>query len=97
VRCHGCEREHALSAGERVGFRDACEACGADLHVCRNCRFHDPSAYNECREPNAERVADRDRANRCDYFAAAEGTGGAATGGSAGDARSRLAALFKKP
>ena len=94
MRCHGCGREHALAAGERVGFRDACDGCGADLHACLNCRFHDPSAYNECREPNAERVADRDRANRCDYYAPADGPRAAGSGAS--DARSRLEGLFKK-
>ena len=36
--------------------------------MCLNCRFHDPNAYNECRESSAERVRERDRANRCEYF-----------------------------
>lgn len=76
-----------------MGFRDCC-ACGADLHVCRNCSHHDPAAYNECREPNAERVGDRDRANRCDYFVAREGT---AKGGSSPlNPRDALENLFKK-
>jgi hypothetical protein len=94
VRCHGCGAERELAAGERIGFREACDGCGLDLHACRNCRFHDPSAYNECREPNAERVGERERANRCDYFAPGEG-GGAA--GAAGSDRAKLDALFKKP
>ncbi len=82
-----------LAAGERVGFRDACESCRADLHVCRNCRHHDPAAYNECREPNAERVGDRDRANRCDYFSPGEG----ATGSSPADrSKAQIDALFRK-
>ena len=84
-------------ASERIGFRETCEGCDADLHVCLNCRFHDPAAYNECREPNAERVADRDRANRCDYFAAAGGEAGAPADDSAAAAKSRLDDLFKKP
>ena len=58
-----------------------------------NCRFHDPSAYNECREPNAERVSDRDRANRCEYFVPGTGAGGEKDDGAA---RSELDALFKK-
>jgi hypothetical protein len=57
-----------IASGERVGFRDACPGCGADLHVCRACAHHDPGAYNGCREPGAERVADPDRANRCEWF-----------------------------
>jgi len=103
VRCHGCDAEIELAAGERVGFRDTCDACGRDLHVCLNCTFHDPSAYNECREPNAERVADRDRANRCDYFSPGAQRGAAARDPRAAArdpraaARDRLDALFKKP
>ncbi len=93
MRCWSCGTAHELAAGERVGFRDTCRGCGADLHACRACEFHDPAAYNECREPNAERVADRERANRCDCFSPADRAPGAAAGSSA---RSKLDALFKR-
>lgn len=93
MRCFSCGRQIALAAGERVGFRDACDACRADLHVCRNCRHHDPAAYNECREPNAERVGERERANRCDYFSPGD-TAGKTAGGGAGT--NPLDALFRK-
>lgn len=95
MRCFACDTEVPLAASERIGFRDTCEQCDADLHACRNCAHHDPSAYNECRESSAERVRDRDRANRCDYFTPGEGGGGtveAARQGAKGD----LDALFKK-
>jgi hypothetical protein len=95
VQCFACGAGIRLASGERVGFRDSCEACRADLHVCRNCRHHDPAAYNECREPSAERVSDRERANRCDYFAPAEGPASAGDP-SRGDTRNALDALFKK-
>ncbi len=91
MRCFACGKSFELAAGERVGFRDACEACQADLHVCRNCKLHDPAAYNECREPNAERVGDRDRANRCDYFTPGEGVAGPGAANKA-----QLDALFRK-
>jgi len=68
MQCHACQTRIPLASGDSVGFRDVCDRCRADLHVCLNCTHSDPSAYNECREPNAERVLDRDRANRCDYF-----------------------------
>jgi len=93
MRCFSCGRQVALAAGERVGFRDACDGCRADLHVCRNCRHHDPSAYNECREPNAERVGERERANRCDYFAPGDAAGKPPGGGAGGNP---LDALFRK-
>ena len=85
----------ALASGERVGFRDSCESCESDLHVCRNCAHHDPSAYNECRETNAERVSERERANLCDYFAAGDAEGGALAK-QRDQARSDLGSLFKK-
>lgn len=96
MQCFACGATVELATGERVGFRDTCSACAADLHCCRNCAHHDPAAYNECREPNAERVSDRERANRCDYFAPAAGAGGGARSGAADQSRSALEALFQK-
>jgi hypothetical protein len=45
-----------------------CKACNADLHVCRMCRFYDTTVNNSCREPVAEKVTDKKRANFCGYF-----------------------------
>jgi len=95
MRCFSCNSASELVAGERVGFREACDDCGADLHVCLNCTLHDPGAHNECREPNTERVADRERANRCEYFTPSDRGGGEAAR-AADDAKSRLEGLFKK-
>jgi len=95
VDCFACGRGIELASGQRVGFRDTCPACDADLHVCCNCQHHDPSAYNECRESSAERVSSRERANRCDYFRPGEG-GGEAGGDAKPDPRSALDGLFKR-
>lgn len=94
MHCAACGTAIDLASGERVGFRDECPACRADLHSCRHCTHHDPGAYNECREPGAERVADRERANRCDWFAPARDAGPAADPKPA--ARAALDALFGK-
>lgn len=67
MTCVGCGAD--LGATLRVGRRDTCPRCGVDLHSCRQCRFYDSRAYNECREPQAERVLDKSRSNFCDYFA----------------------------
>jgi len=32
------------------------------------CKFFDPKSYNECRESQADRVPDKEKANFCDYF-----------------------------
>lgn len=95
VRCHACADEITLGSAERVGFRDSCHRCGADLHSCCNCAHRDPTAYNECRESSAERVLDKDRANRCDYFV--PGEGGVGEGAAAREqTRSELEKLFRK-
>ncbi|MCB9725272.1 MAG: hypothetical protein H6748_14570 [Spirochaetaceae bacterium] len=73
MQCHACQSEIPLATGESVGFRDACDRCRADLHVCLCCAHHDPASYNECREPGADRVLDKDRANRCEWFRPASG------------------------
>jgi hypothetical protein len=91
MRCRSCNAAIDLAAGERVGFRDCCHSCGADLHICLNCEFHDPTAYNECRESSAERVGDPERANRCEWFRPGDQAGGDGKAGLAD-----LEALFKK-
>ena len=94
MNCAACNCEIAVAPGERIGFRDTCEGCDADLHSCVNCAHYDPGAYNDCRESSAEYVADRDRANRCDWFQ----PGGRAGGDGSEHARALgdLDALFKK-
>jgi hypothetical protein len=51
-----------------LGRAAECLACGAPLHVCRLCEFYEPRAANACREPIAEPVMDKERANFCGYF-----------------------------
>lgn len=53
---------------DKIHFRDTCEACSADLHVCKNCRFWCPGKPNECLVPGTEWVADREKANYCEEF-----------------------------
>jgi hypothetical protein len=93
MKCFVCNVGVELAADGRVGFRDCCEGCGADLHICKNCRFYDETAYNECSESSAERVTDSERANRCDWFSASEEAGGKKLGSNALD---DLDGLFKK-
>lgn len=76
-----------------VGFRDECPKCRADVHCCRNCAHHDPKIYNECKEPQADVVKERDRANFCDFFTPGSGKGGV---DKTQDLLSAAEALFKK-
>jgi hypothetical protein len=47
---------------------EECRECHAELHVCRMCEFYDTTIAKHCREPIAEEVKDKVRANFCDYF-----------------------------
>ena len=71
---------------------EVCTACNADLHVCKQCRFYNPRVSDGCDEPIAGGVANKERANFCDYFIAVSPAGGAA--GDNARARADLDALF---
>ena len=75
--------------------RDAqCTACESDLHVCLMCQFYDKKKYNQCREPIAEQVRDKDKSNFCDYFKPAEGAFDEAQQARSDQVKSKLDDLF---
>jgi hypothetical protein len=95
VVCQACSTVVELE--DPIGRSTRCARCGADLRCCLNCRFYDLSSYNECAEPSAERILEKDRANFCDYFspsAAVRSAGVAAEKKS--DGLSELEKLFRK-
>jgi len=94
--CHACLKE--LEITSPVGRRSVCDFCGADLHCCLNCVFYQRGAYNDCKEPQAERVIEKSRSNFCDYFVFGDSVigGKEKASGNIGDAKSKLASLFKK-
>jgi len=77
--CYNCS---APIEDNNLGRQDSCEKCGRDTHVCKNCDHYDPSVHNECRENQAMRVVEKEKANFCDWFRAQ-------TGRSGGDSQSR--------
>jgi hypothetical protein len=91
LTCFQCGKVTAVSG--IVGRRDDCPQCRADLHVCKNCEFYDAKSYNECKEPQADRVVEKERANFCDHFAL---RAGGAQKDKAADLRAAAEALFKK-
>jgi hypothetical protein len=95
IHCHACGRRHTFDGP--IPREAVCDACASALKCCLTCRFHDPSAYNECSEPSAERVLDKDRSNFCDYHSPREqGTAGSRNDGAGDGARSELERLFGK-
>ena len=63
--CWACGQKLSAAMYQREG---ECLQCRKQTHVCRNCRFYEPGRPNDCQEPIAEPVRDKDRANFCDYF-----------------------------
>jgi hypothetical protein len=92
--CHACKK--ALDLGREVGRRDDCPFCHADLHCCLNCRFYDRAAPKQCREPQADLVREKDKANFCDYFVFLEKAGAFPAGTKNHETRKALDDLFKK-
>jgi hypothetical protein len=91
--CARCGRDTGVDAPTR---RDTCPGCDADLRACVQCTFYAPDHYNNCREPQAERVLDPERANYCDYFSPSRGAdAGTDADTSKDDVKAKLDALFR--
>ncbi len=72
-----------------------CAKCRMALKCCKNCRHFDPSSHNQCREPAAEWVRDKELSNFCEFFDMME-TAERPRGVQADDARKRFDSIFKK-
>lgn len=94
MNCFHCNREVKITG--RVARLDSCPQCYRDLKVCRNCNFYDQVAPQQCREPQAELVRDKEKANYCDFFTPNNRSNSANTQSKADDARSAFDNLFKK-
>ncbi len=75
---------------------DECPKCRAELHVCRMCVDYDTRVAKHCREPTAEEVSDKTRANFCDHFKPRPGAYIPPNTAAVDKARSELERLFGK-
>ena len=73
---------------------EQCKSCGADLHVCLQCRHYAPRYTNRCDHDLADPPREGDLANFCDYFIPKSGAHVPQDRAAAGAARSQLDALF---
>lgn len=76
LNCYSCNKPLELEAGSKIGRQEACPHCYASLHCCKMCHFYDKTAYNECKEPTADRIVDKEKANFCDHFKVGSGGDG---------------------
>jgi hypothetical protein len=95
MTCWKCGENVELTPGTRVGARDACPRCDSDLHSCRNCRHYDPAKHNQCAEPQAEWVRDKEASNYCDYFSPGTSSRTARGSSTTEDAKKKFDSLFK--
>ena len=65
--CWSC-RGKVINVKRNVSRSDLCPTCGKSLRCCKNCELHKVGLYNDCREPKAERVGDKEKSNFCEYF-----------------------------
>ena len=91
--CHRCGTPFAASG--KPSRQDACPKCNAWLRSCRNCEFYSPKHKNDCLEPQAEPITDKDAANFCELYSPNKRTGTAAPA-SKQAAEDPFDALFKK-
>jgi hypothetical protein len=92
-KCHSCLK--VLEIKTPVGRRELCPFCGSDLHCCLNCVHYNIGSYNDCREPQAERVIEKGRSNFCDFFDFRD-AGTVDKGKDSGDStKTKMESLFK--
>jgi len=92
--CHHCGVE--LKFERYISRSEECPNCGSDVHCCLNCSNYDPGAHNHCRDPQAEWVPDREKANFCDLFIPNKLMPGSKSGSTTVDPRKAFDSLFKK-
>jgi hypothetical protein len=90
--CYSCGAQ--WTEQEAPGFSVTCEKCGEFLHCCRNCRFYAPGQHNDCREPQADPVRDKDTRNLCEWFQFADRDARGEGDDRASAAKAKLEALF---
>ncbi|MGE0079725.1 MAG: hypothetical protein AB7U81_00340 [Thiohalomonadaceae bacterium] len=84
----------AIETDGRFARLEACRQCGAELHVCAMCAFHDPRLVEACTEERAEAPVVKDRANFCDYFRPRPHAFSGNRAGAEAASRAQLEALF---
>jgi hypothetical protein len=97
LQCQACGK--VVPYDEPIPRDSECEGCKRDLRCCMNCRHHDVSRNNSCRETEAELVEDKARRNFCEFFSFNRRSFVAGPGERAreADARARLESLFGGP
>jgi hypothetical protein len=73
---------------------EECTTCHADLHACIACKSYSPKLSDGCDEDRADSVADKEKANFCDFFRANPKAYSKPDASAARAAKASLAQLF---
>ena len=73
---------------------DECPSCTRPLRVCRMCTYFAPDVPRQCREDEAEEVAEKEQLNFCDWFKPGHDLFDADAASQESRAKQELAALF---
>lgn len=92
--CWKCKREVEMEV--KITRYDTCEFCGTYLRCCYNCKFYDPGAQNQCKEPNSGYTPDRQSGNFCSFFEFIKGKEHLQRIESKDDVKKKFDSLFKK-
>lgn len=93
AKCYKCATELHLSDTSNIARSEECPKCYVSIRSCMMCEFYDTNAYNECREPMAERILNKEKSNFCDHYKLGSGIDKEAV---KNDALAAANALFKK-
>ena len=91
----GNELDLIITVGVKVTRLDTCDHCGANLHCCKNCRFYDRNAHNDCLETHADFIRDREEPNFCSQYEIKNRDEAPQQDDQASKAKAKLDALFK--
>lgn len=66
--CYKCSAKLDIDDKSSVARSEECPKCFANLRCCMMCSFYDTNSYNDCREPTADRILEKEKANFCDHY-----------------------------
>jgi len=92
VKCAACGAKTPSS----INHESSCPTCRADLHICRQCTYFDPSARFECLKPIVTKIVNKNARNTCELFTPRTVVERETSSGAPTDARQAFAKLFKK-
>ncbi len=93
ITCYKCHKQFDINENQSISRSEECPYCYEAVRCCKMCKFYDQKAYNECREPMADRIVEKEKPNFCDYYTPGNGN-------KSGDDKDKLLkaaeSLFKK-